>query len=232
MENWHEQKWADRTIVALDCSRERAYELAKILEGNAKWLKIGMTLFYQEGPKIVKEFKDMGFNIFVDLKLHDIPHQVEGATKSVIETGADMFTCHASGGPEMLKAIAQASAGKAISLGVTVLTSLSDEDLATMGYKNKSAEQVSLFAGLVKQAGLSGVVCSAQEAKMLREQLGPDAYIVTPGIRPANAEVGDQSRVTTPEMAFRGGSSHIVVGRPITAAEDPLQAFLDITKQD
>ncbi|MCF0105101.1 MAG: orotidine-5'-phosphate decarboxylase, partial [Eggerthellaceae bacterium] len=167
-----------------------------------------------------------------DLKLHDITHQVEEATNSVIATGADMFTCHASGGLNMLKTISESSAGRAISLGVTVLTSLSDEDLAAMGYKNKSPEQVSLFAGLAKQAGLSGVVCSAQEAKMLREQLGPDAYIVTPGIRPENMENDDQSRVTTPKMAFLEGSSHIVVGRPITEAKDPLKAFLDIIKHD
>ena len=131
----------------------------------------------------------------------------------------------------MLKSIANTSMNSAISLGVTVLTSLSDEDLETMGYKNKSAEQVKLFAGLVKKAGLSGVVCSPKEAKMLREELGSEAQIVTPGIRPANAEIGDQSRVTTPEIAFEAGSSHIVVGRPITAAEDPLLAFLEITKQ-
>ena len=189
----------DRVIVALDCDAWEAIALADKLEGHAKWLKIGMTLYYAEGPAIVKMFKRRGFNVFLDLKFHDIPHQVQGAA----EYGGDVPA----------------------TLGITVLTSMSPEALAATGVARPLPEQVAALAAQAKEAGISGVVASPQEAAALREILGPDAFIVTPGVRPAGAALGDQSRVATPAQAFANGASHIVVGRPITEAPDPVAAF-------
>ena len=227
----------DRVIVALDCDRARALELADQLHGKAKWLKVGMTLFYQEGPYFITALQKRGFKVFLDLKFHDIPHQVKGAAKAAAEAGADMLTMHAVGGIAMMEA---AKAGllearwveqEPISLGITVLTSMSEEDLQRTGVTRTVKDQVVALATQAKQAGLSGVVASPQEAAMLREVLGPEAYIVTPGVRPAGAALGDQSRVATPQQAFDNGASHIVIGRPITEQVDPAAAFEAIAKE-
>lgn len=225
----------ERIIVALDCGRERALELADMLQGSATWMKVGMTLFYQEGPVIVKELQDRGFKVFLDLKFHDIPHQVKGAAKAAAECGADMMTMHAVGGIEMMSAAKEGIASlereeEPITLGITVLTSMSQDDLLRTGVNREVKEQVAALAAQAKEAGLSGVVASPQEASMLRTLLGEEAYIVTPGVRPAGADLGDQSRVTTPKQAFENGASHIVIGRPITGAEDPKAAFDAIVK--
>ncbi len=226
--------YADRIIVALDCGREDAIEYAEALRGRAKWVKVGMTLYYACGPSIVAAFKQRGFNVFLDLKLHDIPFQIEGAAKSAALTGADMLTMHTLGGQAMLEAAqrgVEAAArergdkGAAVTLGITVLTSMDDSSLAQIGIERTPAEQVSLLAEVAKAAGISGVVASAQEAAALREILGPRAYVVTPGVRPAGADAGDQSRIATPAQAFANGASHIVIGRPITKAPDPAAAF-------
>ena len=227
---------ADRIIVALDCGRDEAVSLAEKLRGRAKWVKIGMTLYYACGPSVVAAFKQRGYKVFLDLKLHDIPFQIEGAAKSAALTGADMITMHILGGKDMLEAAQRGvnAAAKerggstAVTLGITVLTSMDEAALAQVGIERTPAEQVALLAGLAKQAGISGVVASAQEAVALREILGPQAYIVTPGVRPAGADAGDQSRVTTPAQAFENGASHIVIGRPITRADDPAAAFDDV----
>lgn len=226
----------DRIIVALDCDREEALRLADLLAGHAVWMKVGMTLYYQEGPSIVKELKDRGFKVFLDLKFHDIPHQVKGAAKAAVKTGADMITMHSIGTIEMMRAgqegVAEAAAEMgcepAATLGVTVLTSMGQGELDEIGVARYVEQQVLIMAAHVKVSGLSGVVASPQEASELRKVLGPDAYIVTPGVRPATAEVGDQKRVATPKAAFEAGASHLVIGRPITQAPDPLQAFDDI----
>ncbi len=219
---------ADRVIVALDCDRQTALDLAKKLQGKAKWLKVGMTLYYAEGPQIVEIFKLLGFKVFLDLKFHDIPHQVQGAAASAVEAGADMITMHAVGGIPMMQA-AQAAVDElgteADTLAITVLTSMNEETLAQTGVSRGVGEQVKALAACAQEAGLSGVVASPQEAAMLRELLGPDALIVTPGVRPVGAALGDQSRVATPKAAFDAGASHIVVGRPITQADDPAAAF-------
>lgn len=223
----------DRVIVALDCDAWEAIALADKLEGHAKWLKIGMTLYYAEGPAIVKMFKRRGFNVFLDLKFHDIPHQVQGASRSAAASGADMLTMHTVGGAAMMEAgqrgaeegAAEYGGNVPATLGITVLTSMSPEALAATGVARPLPEQVAALAGQAKEAGISGVVASPQEAAVLRELLGPDAYIVTPGVRPAGASLGDQSRVATPAEAFANGASHIVVGRPITEADDPVAAF-------
>lgn len=225
---------SERIIIALDCGREEAISLAETLRGRAKWVKVGMTLYYACGPSIVAAFKQRGYKVFLDLKLHDIPFQIEGAAKSAALTGADMITMHTQGGQAMLEAAqrgVQAAAAErgdksaAVTLGITVLTSMDEQALSQIGIDRTPAEQVALLAGVAKNAGISGVVASPQEAALLREILGPRSYIVTPGVRPAGAEKFDQSRVATPAEAFANGASHIVIGRPVTRADDPAAAF-------
>lgn len=223
----------DRVIVALDCSADEAIALAEKLSGKATWMKVGMTLYYAEGPSIVAALKERGFKVFLDLKFHDIPHQIEGAASAATESGADMLTMHAVGSVPMMQAAQRGAESAAariggevpITLGITVLTSMNEETLASTGVERPVVDQVLAMAQLTKEAGISGVVASPQEASMLRKALGPDAYIVTPGVRPAGAALGDQSRVATPSKAFADGASHIVVGRPITQAADPVAAF-------
>ena len=227
----------DRVIVALDCDRSRALELADILAGKAKWLKVGMTLFYQEGPYFINALQKRGFKVFLDLKFHDIPHQVKGAAKAAAEAGADMLTMHAVGGIKMMEAAKEGLADarwveeEPISLGITVLTSMSADDLSATGVNRPVVDQVAELARQAKRAGLSGVVASPQEASMLREILGPDSFIVTPGVRSAGSAMGDQTRVATPRQAFDNGASHIVVGRPIMESDDPAAAFEAIAKE-
>lgn len=233
---FEETPYSERIIVALDCSRDEAMDLADALRGRAKWVKIGMTLYYACGPSIIAAFKQRGFNVFLDLKLHDIPFQIEGAAKSAAMTGADMLTMHIMGGKDMLEAAqrgveaaaAERNGSTAITLGITVLTSMDDAALAQVGLDRTPAQQVELLALVAKEAGISGVVASPREAAILREILGPRAYVVTPGVRPIGADKGDQSRVATPADAFANGASHIVIGRPITRAADPASAFDEI----
>lgn len=231
---------SERIIVALDCGRDEAIALAEKLRGRARWVKIGMTLYYACGPSIVAAFKQRGYKVFLDLKLHDIPFQIEGAAKNAALTGADMITMHSSGGQAMLEAAqrgVEAAAAErgdetpAVTLGITVLTSMDEEALSQIGIDRTPAEQVALLAGVAKNAGISGVVASPKEASQLREILGPRAYVVTPGVRPAGADKGDQSRVATPAEAFANGASHIVIGRPVTRAEDPAAAFDAIVEE-
>lgn len=223
----------DRVIVALDCGADEAIALADSLAGKASWVKVGMTLYYAEGPAIIKMFKRRGFKVFLDLKFHDIPHQVEGAARSAAASGADMITMHTVGGVAMMEAAQRGAAAGAAeingevpaTLGITVLTSMDVDALAATGVARPLGEQVLALAAQARVAGISGVVASPQEAAALRELLGPRALIVTPGVRPAGAALGDQSRVATPASAFANGASHIVVGRPITQADDPVAAF-------
>lgn len=226
---------AERIIVALDCDVDRALEIAQSLKGKASWLKVGMTLYYDQGPSIVKTFKDMGFKVFLDLKFFDIPHQVKGAAASACMSGADMITMHALGGSDMMKAAVEGIEvlhleSNPITLAVTVLTSMDQDDLSEIGVSRQVVDQVQALALLAQSSGVSGVVASPQEAPLLREKLGPDAYIVTPGVRPLGSSKGDQSRVTTPEQAFKNGASHIVIGRPITEQDNPAEAFEAIAK--
>jgi orotidine-5'-phosphate decarboxylase len=241
-----QQAAADRIIVALDCSENEAYALAASLKGKARWLKVGMTLYYAAGPRIVAALKEQGFKVFVDLKLHDIPHQVRGAAASIVRAGADLLTVHAAGGLAMMQAAVEgareAQTGEASKAGqgtspsvppsakplvvaVTVLTSMDADALAQTGVTRPLDEQVAQLAQLAQEAGLDGVVASPQEAQTLRALLGPNAAIVTPGVRPKGAAIGDQSRVATPAEAIAAGASHLVIGRPITAAPNPAAAF-------
>lgn len=226
----------DALIVALDLPRDEALALARELAGTVRWLKVGMTLFYREGPAVVTELRELGFDVFLDLKLHDIPHQVEGAAESVAGLGAGMLTVHASGGAEMIAAakrgVERGARAAGVSppavLAVTVLTSMDDATLAELGVSRPSATQVPHLAAMAVGAGADGIVCSALEAASVRSACGPDALIVTPGIRPAGAATGDQSRVCTPHDAMTAGATHLVVGRPITGADDRTTAAADI----
>lgn len=229
----------ERVIIALDCDMESALKLADVLTDEAVWFKVGMTLYYAQGPTIIYKLKERGFKVFLDLKFHDIPHQVRGAAKSAVETGANMLTMHTIGGSEMLRAGAEGAAAAAtdfgldapVTLGVTVLTSMNEAMPAEVGIARPVSEQVAALADTALGAGLSGVVSSPKEAAMLRAQLGPDAYIVTPGVRPAGSSSDDQKRVLTPSAALAAGASHLVIGRPITQAEDPVAAFRAIVAE-
>ena len=222
----------DRVMVALDCGPDEARELADKLEGHAAWLKVGITLIYDGGLPLVQELRDRGFKVFVDSKFHDIPHQVRGAVKSAAHSGADLVTVHGSGSAKMLAACAEGAKAadeayghKPYVIAITVLTSMDEEELAKVGVTRPICEQAAALAKLAVDNGLDGIVCSPKEAAEMRELLGPDALIVTPGVRPAGAELGDQSRVATPAAAIAAGASHIVVGRPITQAADPVAAL-------
>jgi orotidine-5'-phosphate decarboxylase len=222
----------DAIIVALDTDAHSALSIARSLQGSVEWVKVGMTLYYAEGPEIVSRFRDLGFHVFVDLKLHDIPHQVRGAAREISRLGASMFTVHAAGGREMMQAAVEGacegSAGCGVDtpdvIAVTVLTSLGTAELAATGVSTTPAEQAVLLADLAREAGLQGVVCSPLEARAMRSLLGREALVVTPGVRPEGAATGDQARVATPQDAIAAGASHIVVGRPITGAADPAAA--------
>jgi orotidine-5'-phosphate decarboxylase len=224
----------DRIIVALDQpDLAGALACAQALQGHARWVKVGMTLFYREGPAAVAAMRELGYDVFVDLKLHDIPHQVEGAARALGALGAGMLTVHASGGPAMVEAAVGGCPPGAAAAGmpapaviaVTVLTSIDAETLRAVGVTDPPAEQAAGLAALAKTAGAQGVVCSPQEAADLRALLGPHALIVTPGVRPAGSDAGDQARIATPAAAFAAGASHIVIGRPVTGASDPAAAF-------
>lgn len=219
----------EKIIVALDCGPYEAIRLAKELEGTARWLKVGMTLYYEAGPRIVSELKEMGFHIFLDLKLLDIPHQVEGAARASVTSGADILSVHSLGGPSMLKAAikgAREANEKARVIAITVLTSLGDKDLPVIGISTPAQDEVNRLAKLAKDAGCKGVVCSGKEVENVREALGKDALIVCPGIRLATTETQDQVRIVTPSKAIKKGASCLVIGRPITQANNPNQAFL------
>ena len=230
---------AEHVIVAFDCTRERAYELADGLSGTLSWAKVGMELFYACGAELVGELKARGIKVFLDLKLHDIPNTVKCASRVLAGLGADMVTIHAGGGPAMVAAAREgldegaAAAGLPAPklLAVTVLTSMDEAQLAAVGVERPIAAQADLLARMALANGADGVVCSAFEAAAMRRALGPDALVVTPGIRPAGADVGDQSRVATPAMAVGEGATHLVVGRPVTKAADPGAALCAILEE-
>ncbi len=223
----------DAIIVALDCDRDRALELADALGGKAVWVKVGMTLFYRYGPSIVDEMRARGLRVFLDLKLHDIPFQIHGAAFSASLTGADILSIHGLGGAQMIaegrsgveEAAAERGGERTRLVAISVLTSMDAEALASIGVESPLAEEVARLASLAVGAGSDGIVCSPQEAAEMRELLGPDALIVCPGVRPAGAELGDQKRVSTPSATIAAGASKLVIGRPITGAEDPVAAF-------
>jgi orotidine-5'-phosphate decarboxylase len=215
----------DRLIVALDVSSDiDADNIIASVGSSVSAFKVGKQLFTAMGPVMVRRLIDSGYKVFLDLKYHDIPNTVAAAVAEAAKLGVAMLTVHASGGTKMLKAAQDAAASSAtppLILAVTVLTSLGDQDLAEIGVAARALDQVLRLAVLARNAGVGGVVASAQEAQAIRRALGPQFAIVTPGVRPAGAEAGDQARVLTPAEAIRAGATHIVVGRPITEAKDP-----------
>lgn len=225
-------------IIAMDFpSKEKADEFLVNFKGQKLFLKIGMELFYKEGPQIVKEYKKLGHKIFLDLKLHDIPNTVKSATKSLIDLDVDMINFHISGGFNMLKEANEVIINlnkNIIALGVTMLTS-NDESIMHKEIKidnNLSLNDVILsYANLAKNAGLQGIVCSALEVPKIKENLGDNFVTVTPGIRPKSSQSDDQKRVVSPSDARNLGSDYIVVGRPITKSENPLDAYRKIKKE-
>ncbi len=218
-----------KIIIALDfAAAAPALALAERLDPAACRLKVGKELFTAAGPAVLEKLMRLGFEIFLDLKFHDIPNTTAQACKAAAELGVWMVNVHALGGRKMLHAAADAIAntGKPPKLiAVTLLTSMAREDLADIGIQEKPAQMVLRLATLARDCGLDGVVCSAQEAGLLRGNLGKTFCLVTPGIRPAQASLDDQSRVMTPQAALLAGSSYLVIGRPITQAVDPLQAL-------
>jgi orotidine-5'-phosphate decarboxylase len=215
-------------ILVLDTpSTRQVAPVLKRLAGTVRWVKIGLELFTAEGPDSVRAAADLGFSIFLDLKLHDIPNTVAKAVESASRLPIKMLTLHTAGGREMMAAAIGAqrqTAPDLLLLGVTVLTSLGEDDLGAIGVSGSAAAQVLRLGRLAVDAGLRGLVCSPLELSLLRAQLPGDLQLVTPGIRPAGSAGNDQKRVMTPAEAARAGASHIVVGRPILGAPDPAEA--------
>lgn len=224
---------AEKIIIALDVkNRTEALELARRLP-RAVVFKVGLELFTAEGPALLRDLAALGKQLFLDLKLHDIPNTVAQAVKSGARHGVRLMTLHASGGSEMMARAAEAAAGAAsgegiprpLLLGVTVLTSLADADLAALGLAGNARDQVVRLARLAEGAGLDGVVSSAKEIEAVRAVTGRGFQVVTPGIRPAWAAADDQKRIMTPAEAVRLGADRLVIGRPVTKADDPQGAF-------
>jgi len=217
-----------RLIVALDVpTAAPALALADQLHGLCRWFKVGLELYIAAGPAIVEKLVNKGHSVFLDLKLHDIPNTVAAAVRSAASLGASMLTLHAAGGPAMLAAAQDAIAAVVAPpqlLAVTVLTSMDQMQLAAIGVPSAPDEQVALLAQLGLDAGIHGFVCSPREVAALRRLTGSDGVLVTPGIRPAGADKGDQQRIATPTTALQQGASYLVVGRPITQSPDPALA--------
>ena len=223
----------NRLIVALDVhTLADVKKLVEELGDSVSYYKVGMELFYSVGSEVITYLKSQGKDIFLDLKLHDIPNTVAEGLCSLMGLGATMLNVHASGGFTMMKIAAEklrAAAKKANIqapklIAVTVLTSIGEDDWHGLGYTVPISEQVVRLAKLAKDAGLDGVVASPQEAALIREACGKDFLIVTPGVRPAGASIDDQSRIATPSAALKNGATHIVVGRPIRTADNPREA--------
>ena len=225
----------NKIIVALDFpDAASALALVDRLDPALCRLKVGKELFTVAGPDLVRALVARGYEVFLDLKFHDIPNTVAAACRAAAGLGVWMMNVHAAGGRRMMQAAREALAElpqRPLLIGVTVLTSMSAEDLAETGIAAAPADQVMRLASLTQACGLDGVVCSAQEAALLRQRLGEDFRLVTPGIRPAGSEAGDQRRVMTPTQAIAAGATDLVIGRPITAAADPVKVLQSINDE-
>jgi orotidine-5'-phosphate decarboxylase len=233
------QRVERRIIVALDYPDAEAARqfVARIRPGLCR-LKVGKELFVAAGPDFVRELVGQGFDVFLDLKFHDIPNTVAHACTAAAKLGVWMMNVHAAGGPRMLSAAREAletlpngTQPRPLLIAVTVLTSMGGDELQAIGVDATAEQQVLRLAGLTRAAGLGGVVCSALEAPVLRQAMGPDFCLVTPGIRPAGSASGDQTRILTPLQAVQAGADYLVIGRPITQAADPLAVLESITQE-
>lgn len=222
----------DRLCFALDyASLAEAMSAAEAVRDSVGVFKVGLELYTKEGPRAVEELKSLGRRVFLDLKLHDIPATVAGAVGSAAALGVDYLTLHAAGGPAMMQAAAKVAPASLRLLGVTVLTSMDNSELSRVGIPLSTKEQVLLLGRLAKDSGLNGLVCSIEDAGKLRSSLGRGLLLVTPGVRPAGSEVGDQKRIGTPRSAVAAGSDLLVVGRPIREAPQPLAAARGIVDE-
>lgn len=221
-----------KLVVALDYDDAQAcMSLVRQLDPELCRLKVGKELFTACGPRLISSLIDLGFDLFLDLKFHDIPNTVAKAIRAVAKLNVWMVNVHALGGSTMMRAAREALAESEhppILIAVTILTSMSQDDLNELGLEGPLSSRVERLARLAKTSGLDGVVCSAQEAAAIKAMCGDDFLAVTPGIRPASSSAGDQVRTMTPEMACQAGSDYLVVGRPITQASDPAAACHDI----
>ncbi len=221
-------RFQNPVFVALDTpDLSKARELARLVRGAAGGLKVGLEFITAQGPSGIREIAAFGLPLFVDVKFHDIPNTVAGASRELVKLGAKLFNIHVSGGEAMMRASVEAA--RAVDpdvkvIGVTVLTSLEDRDLESVGQRSPAQDQVVRLAKLAKHSGLDGVVCSPREIAPVRAACGPDFLIVTPGVRPKGADLADQRRVMTPGEAARAGADIVVIGRPITMAPDPAAA--------
>lgn len=223
-------------IVAIDfADRASIDRLVGRLDPSACRLKVGKELFTRFGPEVVRDLHGKGFEVFLDLKFHDIPNTVEAAVKAAADLGVWMVNVHASGGRAMMSAAREALLGfgsdAPLLTAVTVLTSMGSRELPEIGVQRDAAQQVSLLAGLAADSGLDGVVCSAWEADMLKQERGAGFALVTPGIRPVGSSQGDQQRVATPAEAMALGSHYLVIGRPITRSDDPAYVVQEINAE-
>src|SRR5256714_4897779 len=222
----------DKIIVALDvATKEKALSLVQQLRDEISFFKIGLQLYTAEGPEIVRSVLSTGAKVWLDLKLHDIPNTVVRAVESANHLRVDMLTIHLSGGSEMVRAATAARANNLLLLGVTVLTSATEETLLQIGISSKVHEQVVRLARLGVEAGIDGVVASPHEIKILRREFGHKIKIVVPGIRPNWSVAGDQKRVMTPREALQAGADYLVIGRPITSHPQPSQAVKTLLKE-
>lgn len=222
-----------RVIVALDYpDQHQALAMAAQLDPQKCRVKVGKELFTRCGPSIVEALQLKGFDVFLDLKFHDIPNTTAKAVRAAAELGVWMVNVHASGGRRMMEAarneLEQVNSTDTLLIGVTVLTSMERSDLLELGIDAEPLEHVKRLAKLTESSGLHGIVCSAQEVTPLRQIIGADFKLVTPGIRPADADIGDQKRIMTPADAIAAGSDYLVIGRPITKAETPIEALAKI----
>ncbi|MET0065887.1 MAG: orotidine-5'-phosphate decarboxylase [Candidatus Thiodiazotropha sp.] len=226
---------AARVIVALDFpQQQQALALVDRLDPSLCRLKVGKEMFTRLGPGFVENLRSRGYDIFLDLKFHDIPNTVAAACDAAADLGVWMMNLHASGGRKMMATARERlerHSQRPYLVAVTILTSLSREEMSEVGFGGEVADQVLRLATLTRDAGLDGVVCSPQEAQTLRQSLGESFLLVTPGVRPKSAAANDQQRIMTPGDAITAGSSYLVVGRPITAAADPIQALQQINAE-
>ena len=224
-----------RIIVALDFECvSQALEFSRHLPPQACRVKVGKELFNRGGPDVVRRLIDSGFDVFLDLKFHDIPNTVAAACRAAADLGVWMVNVHASGGRRMMQAAREAVDAVSVPpllIGVTILTSLDEQDLAEVGFNGSVQDNVIRLARLAGSAGLDGVVCSAREAALIRTSVGPSFCLVTPGIRPAGVASDDQKRVMTPAEALSSGSDYLVIGRAITRAPDPRAVILSLQSQ-
>ena len=224
-----------KIFVALDVeNKAKALEIVNDLKGLGACFKIGKQLFTSTGPELVKEIVGMGEDVFLDLKYHDIPNTVAKAGLAAAGLGVKIFNVHASGGRKMMEAVRSEMdklTNPPLVLAVTILTSLGEEDIREVGIERTIPEQIAKLAKLAKDSGMDGVVASPLEIELIRETCGKDFKILTPGIRPAFAAVNDQKRIATPAEALRKGADYLVIGRPITAAENRREAFLKILEE-